>query len=178
VSAITGGPYDVIYADPPWRFAPMFKSATYSNDQENHYPTMSIQDIRGLEVPAARNAVLFLWVTSPHLHQGLGVVDAWGFTYKASAIWAKPSPGTGYWWRNQHEFLLVATRGRYPAPKPKERAASLYFFPRERHSKKPDAIRDQIRDWWPGANRLELFARQRTDGWTAWGNQVPAAVSA
>lgn len=164
------GEYEVIYADPPWRFKPMFQGAVYENDQEVHYPTMSLDDICGLAVPAAKDAVLYLWVTSPHLAQGLRVVDAWDFAYKASAVWVKPYPGTGYWWRNQHEFLLVATRGRWPAPRPRERDASIYEFPRARHSEKPSDVRDRIAAWWPTARRIELFARSRTPGWDAWGN--------
>lgn len=169
---IGSGEYDVIYADPPWRFKPMFKGATYSNDQEKHYPTMSLDDICALEVPAARSSVLYLWVTSPHLAQGLRVMESWGFGYKSSAVWAKPSPGTGYWWRTQHELLLVGNRGKWPAPKPKQRVGSVYPFPRTRHSQKPTAIRDQIAGWWPEARRLEMFARTAAPGWDSWGNEA------
>lgn len=169
--SIGTGEYGVIYADPPWRFKPLFQSARYNNNQENHYSTMSLDDICALPVPAARDAVLYLWVTSPHLEQGFRVIREWGFTYKASAVWVKPSPGTGYWWRNQHEFLLVGTRGRWPAPKPRERMASLYEYPRTRHSEKPTAVREQIADWWPNARRIELFARTSAPGWDAWGNE-------
>jgi len=171
----SGGEYDVIYADPPWRFKPLFNGASYSNDQENHYPTMSLDDICALDIPAAKNAALYMWVTSPHLEQGFRVIRDWGFTYKASAIWVKPTAGTGYWWRNQHELLLVGTRGKWPAPKPKERAPSLYEYPRNRHSEKPPEIREQIAAWWPDARRLEMFARQAFNGWDAWGNEAPAA---
>lgn len=167
----SGGTYDVIYADPPWRFKPLFKGASYDNDQEKHYPTMTLDDICALPVPAAKSAVLYLWVTSPHLPQGMAVIDAWGFEYKASAVWVKPSPGTGYWWRNQHEFLLVANRGKWPAPKPRERTPSLYEHPRTRHSEKPKNIRDQIAGWWPDARRLEMFARTAAPGWDSWGNE-------
>jgi len=168
--------YDVIYADPPWRFKPLFKSATYSNNQENHYPTMPLEDLLALSIPAKTNSVLYLWTTSPHLQQSFRVVDAWGFTYKASAIWVKPSPGTGYWWRNQHEILLCATRGRWPSPAPKEREPSLYALPRLRHSQKPAVIRQQIERWWPSARRLEMFARSPQPGWHVWGNEVESDV--
>lgn len=170
------GLYDVVYADPPWRFKRMFSTAAYSNDQENHYPTMTLDDICALDVPAARDAVLYIWVTSPHLEQGFRVINAWGFTYKASAAWVKPSPGTGYWWRNQHEVLLVASRGRWAAPKPKARVPSVYNLPRRKHSQKPDEIRDQIASWWPDAKRIELFARSEHPGWTSWGNEVEEAA--
>jgi N6-adenosine-specific RNA methylase IME4 len=173
--AIGTGLYDVIYADPPWRFKPMFKGAVYENDQEVHYPTMGLDDICTLPVPAAKSAVLFLWVTSPHLEQGLRVIRDWGFAYKSSAVWVKPWPRTGYWWRNQHELLLVANRGKWPAPKPRERAASLYEFPTTRHSEKPAVVRDQIAGWWPDARRLEMFARTSADGWDSWGNEDVAA---
>lgn len=166
--------YDVIYADPPWRFKPMFATARYDNNQENHYSTMSLDDICGLRVPAAKDSVLYLWATSPHLEQAFRVLNAWGFTYKTSAVWAKTSTaGTGYWFRIHHELLLVASRGKWPAPKPKARQASVYHLPRgQRHSEKPALVREHIESYWPDARRLELFARQRHEGWDCWGNEV------
>jgi N6-adenosine-specific RNA methylase IME4 len=85
---------------------------------DNHYPTMTTEQICALEIPAADNCALFLWATAPMLPEALAVMVAWGFTYKSHCIWAKDRLGTGYWFRNQHELLLVGTRGNIPAPAP------------------------------------------------------------
>ena len=39
------------------------------------------------------------------------------------------------------------------------------------HSKKPDSIRELITSKTPEP-RIELFARQKSDGWSVWGNEV------
>ena len=39
--------------------------------------------------------------------------------------------------------------------------------------KKPDEIRDRIVQLFGDISRIELFARQRTEGWNVWGNQLP-----
>ena len=83
-----------------------------------HYPCMEIADICALPVEdiAADNAVLFLWATAPMLPEAVHVAEQWGFRYKTNAIWAKDRIGLGYWLRNQHEHLIIATRGEMPPP--------------------------------------------------------------
>lgn len=43
---------------------------------------------------------------------------------------------------------------------------------RERHSKKPDEVRNRITELVGDLPRIELFARQKTEGWDVWGNEV------
>ena len=89
--------YGVLYADPPWPFE-FYSQATGTNrSPENHYPTMTLDQIAQLPVPAADDCALFLWVTVPHMPAGLMVMQAWGFTYRSHIIWAKNRIGTGYW---------------------------------------------------------------------------------
>jgi N6-adenosine-specific RNA methylase IME4 len=165
--------YRVIYADPPWRYrSPLSKSRRI----ENHYPTMPLKEICALKIPAAEDAILFLWVTSPQLPAGVAVVEAWGFEYKTSLVWDKEIMGMGYWVRGQHEIVLVATRGNFP-PLPE----CLYTHTviqqrRTKHSKKPDAVRDLITALFPEARKIELFAREKVAGWDAWGNEVESDV--
>ena len=83
--ALGGKLYNVIYADPPWRFEVYDMDSGSDRNADNHYPTMLTADIAALKVPAAKDAVLFLWSTSAMLPDALSVMQAWGFTYKASA---------------------------------------------------------------------------------------------
>jgi N6-adenosine-specific RNA methylase IME4 len=164
--------FDVVYADPPWRYD---FSKSNSREIENHYPTMTIDEICAVEVPAAKNAVLFLWAVAPKLPQGLDVLRAWGFEYRSSAVWDKELAGMGYWFRGQHEHLLVGVRGNWPPPQPGLRVPSVYREPRGRHSRKPEHVRQLIASWYPDARRLEMFCRYPSPGWSVWGNQVDSS---
>lgn len=165
--------YPVIYADPPWRYE---HAESVSREIENHYPTMSLDDICALPVPdlATDAAVLFLWATSPKLAEAMRVVEAWGFTYRTCAVWSKPQIGMGYYFRQQHELLLVATRGDMPAPPPAARVGSVVTADRGRHSAKPAEFAEIIERMYPALPKVELFCRSPRDGWAVWGNQSAA----
>src|SRR5919198_449686 len=133
---LPAGPFELIYADPPWqlgnpdgRWAP-----------ENHYPTLPLEQIKQLPVPAAEQAVLFLWAVNCLLPQALEVMDAWGFTYKTNLVWDKGSIGLGVWTRNQHELLLLGRKGDHPPPHPEDLPASLISARRPAHSQKPELV--------------------------------------
>lgn len=162
--------YQVIYADPPWRYS---FSKTNNRKIENHYQTMTQADLcAGCPVPVAKDAVLYLWATAPKLLEALEVMSAWGFRYVTQAVWDKERLGMGFWFRGQHEILLVGVWGKMPPPAPSVRRSSVFRSPRGRHSAKPASVRDYIADAHPGARKVELFARVRVPGWDAWGNEV------
>ena len=125
--------YQIIYADPPWRYA---FSKDYSDSIERHYSTMELEDICNLDIPSEENSVLFLWATAPKLREALKVMKSWGFEYKTHAIWDKEWIGMGYWFRGQHELLLVGTKGKFSPPKRTELISSIVKQKREGHSKK------------------------------------------
>ena len=166
------GKYAVIYSDPPWRYEnPSFGLS--SRRIENHYPTMSLDEIRAMPVRdiAHDNAVLFLWATAPKLYECMQVIDAWGFNYRTCMVWAKDKIGLGYYVRNQHELLLICKRGDMPPPE-EARCSSLIVAPRLEHSAKPDKFYDIIDAMYPGVRKIELFNRGGIDGWNIWGNQA------
>lgn len=162
--------YSVIYADPPWRYEHV---KTESRAIENQYPTMSLDEIKALDIPASDDCVLFLWATSPKLAEAMEVLQAWGFDYRTCAVWNKKHIGMGYYFRQQHELLLVATKGNLPVPEPANRLASVFAFKRGEHSSKPHEVYDMISTMYPDFtdNRIELFCRTPQDGWDVWGNQ-------
>lgn len=161
--------YQIIYADPPWNYR---HCASNSRKIENQYPTMSLDDIKNLQIPTDDNAVLYLWATAPKLLEAMSVLVAWGFDYRTCSIWDKEIIGMGYWFRGQHELLLVGVKGRFSPPSQTMRISSVYKERRTRHSKKPDAIRDFISKWYPDKTKIELFAREEHAGWDVWGNEV------
>jgi N6-adenosine-specific RNA methylase IME4 len=139
---------------------------------------MSLEEICALPVAhlATDAAVLFLWTTAPHLQDSFQVLAAWGFEYKTNIIWVKDKLGLGYFVRNQHELLVVATRGDMPSPSPANRPPSVINAPRREHSRKPDESYALIEQMYPELPKVELFARQTRTGWATWGNEVITAA--
>ena len=166
----TLGTFAVICADPPWVYD---SSESDMRVIENHYPTMTLEEICSLDVKgiAHDDAVLFLWATSPKLKEAFQVIDAWGFDYRTCAVWDKEKIGMGYYFRQQHELLLVATRGQIPAPAAEHRPPSIIRSPRSEHSRKPESMYDIIETMYPLLPKVELFARNVRPGWSRWGNQ-------
>jgi N6-adenosine-specific RNA methylase IME4 len=167
--------YDVIYADPAWRYD---FSKSSSRDIENQYPTMTIEEICNLPVKnmTAENAVLYMWATAPKLQEALAVIKAWGFEYVTHCIWDKEIIGMGYWFRGQHELLMVGKKGKFSPPPSELRISSMIKERRTKHSKKPDKIRDMIKLWFPNAVRLEMFSRNNEQGWHNWGNESESSI--
>lgn len=162
--------YQVIYADPPWQY-----DFSKSNNRtiENHYKTMSLEEIKKLKIPIAKNAVCFMWTTTPKLEDSFEVLNAWGFKYRSCMVWDKKNIGMGYWFRGQHELLLVGVKGSFSPPKPELRISSVFREKKTDHSVKPIKIRLLISKWYPDYNKLELFARDHVEGWDVFGNETP-----
>jgi N6-adenosine-specific RNA methylase IME4/ParB-like chromosome segregation protein Spo0J len=162
------GPFQLICADPPWQLG----SPDSEKAPDNHYPTMPLEEIKALTVPAAEDAILFLWAVACLLPQALDVLAAWGFDYKTHQVWVKDRWGLGARVRHRHEDLLIATRGCFSPPDPSVRPDSVIEAPRRRHSQKPDLAYEMIERAYPHCSKLELFARAKRSGWVCWGNEV------
>lgn len=164
--------YQVIYADPPWKYSDGLMESYGS--VKYHYPQMSIEKLSELPVKdlLAKNAVLFLWVTSPLLEESFEVIKAWGFEYKASFVWDKISHNYGHYNSVRHEFLLICTKGSC-LPESNELVDSVVSIKRTRkHSKKPDEFRQLIEKLYPSLKKIELFARDEVENWDSWGDEI------
>ena len=171
--------YNIIYADPAWYFNTWSKKGN-ERSAIRHYNCMSISDICNLPINNITDddCILFIWVIDPMLPEAVEVIKAWGFKYKTVAFtWVKQNKksdgyftGLGYWTRANPEMCLLATKG-----KPKRLSKSvrqLIISKLQEHSKKPDEIRNRIVELCGDLPRIELFARQKVDGWDCWGNEV------
>ncbi len=163
--------YRIVYADPPWSYGN--KLVDGYGAAENHYPTMSIDEL--CEMPVAEmiddNAVLFLWTTSPLLEESFAVIRAWGFKYKASFVWDKVKHNMGHYNSVRHEFLLIATRGSCTPDVSKLFDSVVSVERSAKHSEKPEVFRGMIETLYTQGRKIELFARKPAVGWETWGNQ-------
>lgn len=175
------GKYRVILADPPWTYDNAGSRADGSlTPADDAYDGMTIEQICALPVEshAQKNAVLFLWSTNSHLLENPGprdVLERWGFVYKTNYVWDKVLGRPGHYSYVQHEILIVAVRGSCTPDVDilKHDHASIFQERRDgEHSHKPRFARRLIEKLYPTGAKLELFAREQTRGWTAYGNDA------
>lgn len=175
--------FKTIMADPPWRFQNSSGKVAPEHKRLNRYGTMTLDDIKGLPVAriADNTSHLYLWVPNALLPDGLAVLSAWGFTYKANVVWHKirkdggsDGRGVGFYFRNVTELLLFGVRGKHVRTLAPGRSQVNIIQSRKReHSRKPDEQYDLIKSCSPGPF-IELFGRGLRKGWTTWGNQADA----
>ncbi len=178
--------YRVIYADPPWQFGSKqlqkYNGDRFASLESREYQTMTTSDICSLPVNriAYYDSALFLWATDAHLPDALRVIDAWGFKYITIAfIWSKKTVNgkqiatLGPWTMKNCEICLLATRGQMLKYKKVNNIYQLVDAVRTTHSTKPPEVRIRIESLFGMVQRVELFAREKTDGWDCWGNEVP-----
>jgi N6-adenosine-specific RNA methylase IME4 len=166
--------FRIIYADPAWSYndkqeTPMLGGAS------KHYNTMSVSEISNLPVKniSEKDAVLFLWVTSPLLEDAFEVIKSWGFKYKTSFIWDKVKHNMGHYNSVRHELLLIATKGSC-VPDNKKLYDSVQSIERnDNHSEKPIEFLNIIDDLYLYGNKLEMFCRKiKKQNWYGWGNEL------
>jgi len=172
--------YRTIVADPPWQPVMAIINSPASGvgapkaSPQRHYPTMSMQDIAALQVPAAEKAHLWLWVLSQHIDWGYLVARAWGFEPLQTITWCKPGLGAGRFQCNT-EHVLVCRKGTRQGNPFGMTGGTWFAWPRGRHSEKPDDFFRLVELVSPGPY-LELFARTRRPGWDAFGNEVAGSI--
>ncbi len=177
--------YKIIYADPPWKYNSRANHKTrFRGGAHGHYPLMTMNEIKAIPICDIidDNACLFLWVTFPYLKEQLEVFPAWGFDYKTLGyLWIKLNPvdlmpffGVGYYTKSNAEMCLLGIKGRM---KPITNSISqVISAPRREHSQKPDEVRESIVSLMGDLPRIELFARQKVEGWDCWGNEVESDI--
>lgn len=168
------GQFDIVYADPPWSYS----NTGFSMSANKQYETESTKDIalyadkdgKRVQEIFAENAVLFLWVTNPLLEDGISVMKSWGFDYKTNFVWIKSNHTAGFYVFGKHEILLIGVKGGKMLPETKYK--SVIEGKNLIHSKKPDVVYDIIEKMYPNGKYVELFARNKRDGWESWGNEI------
>jgi N6-adenosine-specific RNA methylase IME4 len=178
--------FNVLLADPPWSYRNVKTGGTMTSGAAAQYQTLTLDDLCSLPVSrvARADAVLFLWATVPLLLEAMTVLTAWGFEYKTTIVWDKAHEdmfgevresklGMGMWFRGQIELLLLGVRGAVAPFRTAQR--NVIRSAGRKHSAKPEEARRIIEAAtasMPDRRLLELFARDRVDGWTSHGNAL------
>jgi N6-adenosine-specific RNA methylase IME4 len=178
--------FDIIYADPPWDYNGKLQFDKSSKSVENidlsktifissasfKYPTLKISQLMKIPIHeiAKDDCLLFMWTSNPHLAQAIELGKAWGFEYRTVAfVWDKMNHNPGKYTLSNCELCLVFKRGRIPQPRGARNIQQLVRVPRTKHSEKPIEVMQAIENMFPTQERIELFARRKIKGWSAWG---------
>ena len=181
--------YDIIYADPPWdyggkmQFDKSSKSAEEIDLSKNifissanfNYPTLKTKELKKIPVQdiSKEDCLLFMWVTNPHLAQGIELGQTWGFEYKTVAfVWDKMAHNPGQYTLSYCELCLLFKRGKIPRPRGARNVKQLVRVKRTNHSEKPLLVIEGIEKMFPGQEKIELFAKGKPKGWDAWGLDI------
>jgi len=181
--------YSIIYADPPWdyggklQFDKSSKGVAEIDVGKNifissanfKYPTVKTKELMKIPVSkiAEDDCLLFMWVTNPHLAQGIELGRAWGFEYRTVAfVWDKMVHNPGQYTMSYCELCLVFKKGRIPKPRGARNIKQLVRVPRGKHSEKPDEVLKGIEAMFPDQKKIELFARRKPKKWDVWGLDV------
>lgn len=181
--------FDIIYADPPWHYNGklQFDRSSTTADKIDlsknifissaafKYPTLKTTELMKIPVRdiAKDDCLLFMWTSNPHLAQAIELGKAWGFEYKTVPfVWDKMKHNPGQYTLSNCEMCLLFKRGRIPRPRGARNMKQLIRVPRKEHSEKPIEVMQAIEKMFPTQERIELFARKETEGWTAWGLNI------
>lgn len=181
--------YSIIYADPPWDYGGKMQfdksgKKDFNQNWENSifissanfkYPTVKTKELKKIPISEIANddCLLFMWVTNPHLEQGIELGKAWGFDYRTVAfVWDKMNHNPGQYTLSYCELCLVFKRGRIPTPRGARNIKQLVRVPRGEHSEKPIEVLKSIELMFPTQDKIELFARHKPKGWDVWGLDV------
>jgi len=165
--------------DPPWDYKGQLQhskpGAGDSGGASRHYGTLKLKQMKQFPMRQLLNddALVFMWITNPHLDQGLELLKSWGLKYSTVAfVWNKMKVNPGFYTMSQCELCIVGKNGKIPRPRGARNIRQYIEHPREQHSKKPDEVRSRIEQMFPDQSKVELFARHKSPGWSAWGDEV------
>ena len=182
--ALPGKKYGVALEDFEWDYE-TWGEAGKDRHASNHYETSSTAHTTAEIVArtkdrfecAADDCALWMWTTTAHAAIAHEVMRLRGFTYKSQISWDKEIPGTGHWFINQHEILLLGIRGNVPAPAPGTQWPSVIRERKREHSRKPEKSYEMIEAYFPNVPKIELNCRGKPrPEWDAWGNEVEEAA--
>jgi len=166
--------YDVIYADPPWNIGTI-ELDKWKSPLSDKYPTMSDDELINLPIKEISNedCALFMWTTHSMIPTALVLMEKWGFKYYCIITWDKGSGWCQHGFNKRTELLLFGYKGKITKVIKQEGK----FFPtiitenKTTHSRKPHRVYAIIENSTTG-QRIELFARNKRQGWDTWGNEI------
>jgi len=167
IQPLPKGEYDLIVIDPPWDY-----KDEYDKDSRRgacRYDLLEQEELLKMAIPAASDSILWLWTTHKFIWDAKELMEHWGFEYKLILAWDKEKLGIGVWLRCQVEFCLLGIKGKPGWNLTNER--DIIREARREHSRKPDGFYSTIEKLCPARKRLDIFGREKREGWDIYGDE-------
>ena len=190
------GQFDLILLDPPWQNRSVRRSKRYHTTAshsgrryEDSDPLIPLEESLGQHI--APGGLVGCWITNKAKvrEKALQLFDSWGVELEEEWVWLKvtsngdPVTELGGVWRKPYEVLLlgrkslndedVRERKRVRVGEERKVRKTLLVAVPDLHSRKPN-LKELIEPMIPHLREyraLELFARNMTAGWWAWGDE-------
>ncbi len=179
--------YQLIYCDPPWQFKNKKTGGSMKSGAANQYKVTSMDDLKNIDVQSITHddAILIMWYVGSMPQEAIDLVHTWGFKIKNmnGFVWRKltkkglPFFGMGFYTRAGSESAIIAVKGKGSSLIKNRSIRAVIEASVSVHSKKPEIFKDQIVKLVGDIPRLEMFARQSTDGWDLFGDEAPNSIS-
>lgn len=173
---------DVFVIDPPWPHTAggTKKARPCAHDKEWAYPVMEIPEIFSLLSEkvlcrASENHTVFMWCIERALLDMEAAMAELGYRRHVRMVWDK---GTGlspaFTVQYSHEYLVWYYKGKFQPVNPNYRGSfkSCFRSPVRQHSRKPDFAYMMLDAMFLGKTKMDVFAREKRNGWLAWGNEI------
>jgi N6-adenosine-specific RNA methylase IME4 len=183
--------FSIIYLDPAWHYGnklmydrsasskhnPGFIKDIFLSAANFKYPTLKLSELKQLDIPsiAAQDCLMFMWVTNPHLAQGIELAKHWNFEYRTVGfVWNKMQHNPGQYTLSYCELCLIFKKGKIPQPRGARNIKQYLAVPRTVHSEKPKEVIAAIDEMFPTQQKIEMFSRgyPYNETWQCWGNDV------
>lgn len=166
--------YKTIYVDPPWNLTSMSNVAwKIDSPLLNKYPTMTLEELKTLNIEniSDKDCSLFLWCTHSTIPDALELMRTWGFKYHCIITWDKGRGFSLWGFHRRTELLLYGYKGHININQKGKYIPTIVYEKSTKHSSKPKVIYELLESNSPSP-RIELFARNKREGWDVWGNEV------
>jgi N6-adenosine-specific RNA methylase IME4 len=171
--------YQIIYADPPWKqLKGGLRKVRPNQDRYLDYETLTVDEIVKI-LTHFNSDILFLWTIDKHLWDAEIIAERLGYKLHARIIWNKTNGiAPAFTVRYSHEYLLWFYKGKFIPVVEDQRGkwTTVLTETSTVHSKKPVIAYEFIESLYPKLKRIELFARNKRNGWDSWGNEVQSDI--
>ncbi len=124
---------------------------------------------------ASTQHVVFLWGIDQFLIEGEKSMMDRGYRLHARMIWDKNNGiAPAFSVRYCHEYLTWFYKPKFTPVSVGSRGktSSVFRESAREHSRKPECVYEAIQQWFPDLTKMDVFSRQKRNGWLQFGNQT------
>lgn len=173
--------FDILMIDPPWlKKKGGLRKSRPNQGKELEYITMStieIFDLLDKDVfsQAKETHTVFMWTIDQYLIECEKFMEERNYKRHCRFVWNKMNGvAPAFTVRYSHEYLIWYYKPKMlPISKEQQGKFMTVFDEKSReHSRKPNYPYEMIEKLYPDNSKIDVFSREKRDGWEQYGNQI------